>query len=226
MKRTGWIAALILLNGICFTALSGWVYAHRGYPNTVYYERVAIAGYGIGTREADIWVDPGRGDELRITGDAEDRYGTLIDAHTLQTIGFRGSETYSTTRITPEEAQNLLSDWRQLARGGFGALYRYRLSRALGPVTHMILNGYAALRAETSAHDRTILHMIVWIEPRTGKPLQLDIQDANYSYTQRVLATRILPPGTLPAHFFEAPRPRNSYWDRALAWIRSTLGAH
>jgi len=226
MKCTAWIAMLLILSGTCLALLSGWVYAHRGYPGIVYYERVSIVGYGIGTKEADIWVDPRRGIELRITSDSGQRYGTLIQARALRAIGFHGTEVDSSSGITAEEAQNLLGDWHELAHGGFRALYHYRLTRALGPIAQVLLDGHPALRAETTAHDSTILHMTVWIEPRTGQPLRLDVRDANYSYTQRVLATRILPPGSLPARFFEPPRPRTSYWDRALAWLRSTLAGH
>ena len=226
MRPTAWIATLLVLSGICLAALSGWVYAHRGYPDTVYYERVAITGYALGTREAEIWVDPRRAIELRITSDNGERYGTLIQARRLRAIGFHDNAVDSTSGLGPEEAQNLLADWTQLAHGGFRALYRYRLTRALGPVARVLLDGRAALRAETTAHDRTILHMTVWIDAHTGQPLRLDVQDRNYSYTQRVLATRTLAPGTLPAQFFEPPHPRTSYWDRAFTWLRSTLRGH
>ena len=226
MKCAAWIAVLLILSGTCLAALSGWVYAHRGYLDTVYYERVSIAGYGIGTKEAELWVDPRRGIELRITSDSGQRYGTLIEARAQRAIGFHDTEVDSSSGITAEVAQNLLVDWNELAHGGFRALYRYRLARALGPVAQALLDGRPALRAETTAHDSTILHMTVWIEPRTGQPLRLDVRDANYSYTQRVLETRILPPGSLPARFFEPPRPRTSYWDRAFAWLRSTLAGH
>jgi len=138
MKCTAWIAVFLILSGTCLAALSGWVYAHRGYPDTVYYERVAITGYALGTREAEIWVDPRRAIELRITSDSGERYGTLIQARRLRAIGFHDNAVDSTSGLGPEEAQNLLADWTQLAHGGFRALYRYRLTRALSPLREKI----------------------------------------------------------------------------------------
>lgn len=206
--------------------LSLWLLAQRGYPNTVYYEQVTISGPAIGgsPQMTEIWVDPRTGRELRLTHNPAGAYMSLIAAGDRHEYTIRNGATYDDTPIPDDTTRSLRADWRQLERGGFQALGAYRLAHAVGPIHRVRFSGRPALLFETDRHDHEAQHLLIWLDARTGSPLQLELQGFDYTLVQRVISTRRIAPGHLPPAFFDLPTPHISYWDQAVRWIRGRLG--
>ena len=228
MRRLCLVMISVSLVILGAAALSFWLLAQRGYPNLVYYERVAVSGSIIGNSPqiTEIWVDPRTGRELRLNHDPAGSYTSLIAAGDQHEYTIRDGATYEDAPIPDDAARSLRADWQQLAHGGFRALGAYRFAHALGPVHRVRLGDHPALRFETDRHDHQTQHLLVWLDARTRSPLQLEVQGFDYTLVQRVLSTRRIAPGRLPAAFFDLPHPHTSYWDQAVQWIRGRLGIH
>jgi hypothetical protein len=226
MKHTRWVVVLPFTALLCIAGLLAWVRAHSGYPNTIYYERLTITNTSVpGSAEyAELWVDPRRNLELRVTGDGPYRYSTLIDRNGQYVRSFRTGMLFEEERLPDDVARSLIRDWQYLEQGGFRALAESRLAHATGPIAHVQFAGHAALRFETTQHDRDTQRLIVWIDARTHDPLQLEVVSTDYDYTQRVQQMRRFDPGSLPAGFFQPPHAHTSYWDQALNWLRDKTG--
>jgi hypothetical protein len=226
MIRVFQISGCVALIAICLGSVAAFLQAHHGYPDVVYYERVTVAGPALQppVEQVDIWVDPLRNVERRVSADNASPNTTLIDQQGRRIRDYLEGAIVSQQSLSPDEAGAELRDWRQLLHGGFRALANYRLAYAAGPITHVIVDGHDALRFDTARHDGQTQRLTVWIDAHTHDPLQLQVQTAYYTYIQRVDTYRRIEPGTLPSGFFDAPRPTTSYWDRTLQWVRDKLG--
>lgn len=227
MARLFQITGVVALTALCLGAVVYFMYGHRGYPDAVYFERVTITSTTLQPmkEQIDMWVDPQRNLELRVTDDGTVRYTTLVDQHARRVREFQDGLIISKQSMQTDEAAAQVSDWQQLLHGGFRALANHRLAHAAGPITHVVLDGHDALRFDTTQHDGETQRLTVWIDAHTHDPLQLQVQTAYYNYTQRVDSFRRIDPATLPASLFDPPRPATSYWDLVLHWLRGKLGA-
>jgi hypothetical protein len=226
MGRIVQLAGVVTLTILCLAGVATFWYAHRGYPDVVYYERVTLSGPLLQppTEQVELWVDPARRLEVRSTGTGTAHYTTLVDQQGQRERDFSGGMVISTQWYSVSQARAQVADWLQLQRGGFRGLASYRLAGAVGPIAHVLLYDRAALRFDTARHDAQTLRLTVWIDARTHDPLQLRVQTVDYSYTQRLASFRRIDPGTLPAGFFDPPRPASSYWEQALQWLRQRIG--
>jgi hypothetical protein len=225
MKRWRWLLAPAIMLSLVTGSLVAWAYAHRGYPDAVYYqqETLQIAGGQTPlTFSVARWIDP-RHRVLRTTTPAGSWLVTAGRAY--------GGSSPSGQALTPAQAQAIDQLCRALQHGGQPSLGASWLARANGPVTRVRLAGRSALAFAATAGDDPgyeafisasgLLQVLAWIDARTRAPLQ-----RQYTYlgggmiTERYVRTSHLAPSTLPADFFDPPGAGQSLWAQVTGWLR------
>lgn len=226
MKVGRLIGAMVAIAVIGMAGMAAFAYANRHYPNPVFYERLSIGGSALqpGPEQIELWVDPQRNVELRTNRIEGYRYDTLIDRDGRRERSFRDGIVSADEPVPASEAEATTRDWQQLRRGGFRALAEARLASAIGVVSRVAYEGHQALRFATGRHSGQTRALIAWIDAATHEPLALQVDTAEYSFTQRVLQTQRIAPGTLPPGFFDPPRARSALWDGINSWLGGLFG--
>jgi hypothetical protein len=225
MKRLRWLlvglAVLLLSSG----GMAAWAYAHRGYPDVVYYQQEALLGSdpSIPISTFDEWLAPSHGLER----------GYLTVGTTHSWVYMQQSHDYFVAPNAPvgdgpQSAQEMrYYAWlfHALAQGGYSAVGSLCLLHAVGTVSRVEVSGQAALRFVTTEPVFGTGHPTMWILAATYLPLQVQEATAPQTLTtRRYLRTQRLKSGVLPADFFNPPSPHPSLWDQATGWVHDHLG--
>lgn len=222
MKRLRWflLALMILLLGT--GGMAEWAYAHRGYPNAVYYRRVEFRASSQ-TYIMHEWVDPAR-QVIRRRQEWLGSAGDMLIQHRRVYLTQLGASTYSTP-VSPLVQRGLMYIFQGLKSGGFSGIGRQLLLHRVGQVTQ-VHDGKRLLRCFNSdGFDTDALGEIVCIDARTWLQVREQITlnygsvvDAVYTQDKR------LPPYALPADFFDLPHAHTSLWNQALDWAHQYAG--
>lgn len=203
------LAALLLLLALA-GGLGGWAWAGQGYPHTVYHARAVQLRAGVaGEFIYDEYYDPvGGAYRVDVSPDPPPPSCRPLDD---------GPVAY---RHLPQQlAQVMGPGLRTLLPAGFRGEGRGWLGQAVGRPVRAHVLGRAALRFEI-APVGGLARETIWVDAATLDPLQVRCAVAgDAAYTVRLSPPRMLPPGTLPAGFFNPPSPQPGPWDRALGWL-------
>jgi|GEM_PF-1269840 len=228
MRSVRWlllIGALLACAAVAVVATGAWAYAHRGYGDVVYYQRLVVAGSASGAFPGYVleeWIDPRRGFVRKVTSGGGltavivQRDGRDY-AETRGTVGDAGGQSPSEARQIRTHSKELLYGFRGLAHG--------MLARARGLVTRTSIFGIAAIRFETTDPEFVEGRARVWLDARSLQVLQIagPVGDASFAPI-RFAASAILEPGTLPSTFFDPPGGRVSVWERITGWLEGRTG--
>jgi hypothetical protein len=141
MKHLRWVLLVLIILLLGTSGLAAWAYAHRGYPNAVYYARLDLS-MGGSTAHTESWIDPkGVREIVQRTGG---RFRNIIRYGRVYDVWNWGQVRH--TFDTPTYFMPLLSHLSQeLQQGGYRAVGRASLRRAIGRVKQVRFNGYSAL---------------------------------------------------------------------------------
>lgn len=224
MKRLRWVLVGLIVVLVGTGGMAAWAYAHRAYPNPVYYQEGITTVVGpnpLPTVRWEQWDDPrGKAQRAQQVQSGEGANCITIwhgaqsecDGHVLHP---------HMAQSQPRAWQDQVRQWQELQQGGFSAEGKAWLRRATGPIIHVLVSGRPALRVPVSGLQ------VYWLDAVTYVPLQwqqtLGIHGL-WTVTDRFVHSERLAPGTLPADFFTRQGTHTSLWDQAREWVRQHVG--
>lgn len=189
----------------------------EGYPRLVYTWRTVEQAYPFGSAAYDTWLDPRR--RLLRRQPATGSAGSLGIARDGLWYDAAGKVTALPSSVYRDD----LALARAVGRADYAGFSAVLLARRLGTPVLTRDDGALTLRVSLRERDPSA-RTVLWMDASTGAPLRLLTTFTNGDESeQRYSRYRRIPPGVLPAGFFDLPHTGVSLWDRAAGWLHAHI---
>jgi hypothetical protein len=221
MKRLRWLVVLFVALLATGWAASTWAFAHRGYPDAVYYHLLTMT-INQQSYRIDEWIDPAAQRVRR-----EQRWlgaqGWIVQSEDQQ-YSISSTGAIQIDAVETSTRRSLDDLFQGLLRGGFSGMGKRLMMHRAGDVARATIDGAPALCFATAFNSYFGTDGSLCVDARTYLPRTLtSITAEGLTEVTRYTSDRRLAPYALPADFFDPPHAQHSLWEQFSGWLQAHL---